>query len=74
MTVRNPEHTKLEQSVVEQAIAALDGNPSPLDMDTRDIGESPSDLDLLEGRPRRRSGVVPIRVACVADEHSGELI
>jgi len=33
-------------TAVELAIAALDGNPNPLDMDMSDIGESPTDLDL----------------------------
>jgi hypothetical protein len=38
---------KPEKSVVELAIAALDGNPNPLDTDMRDIGDSPTDLDLI---------------------------
>lgn len=46
---------KPEQSEVDLAIAALDGNPNPLDIDMRDIGESPSDLDLtLPGKQDNR--------------------
>lgn len=33
-------------TAVELAIAALDGNPNPLDMDFSSVGESRSDLDL----------------------------
>jgi hypothetical protein len=41
--------------VVELAVAALEGNPNPLDMDMKGIGESPSDLDLpLPGKPDNR--------------------
>jgi hypothetical protein len=46
--------------VVELAVAALDGNPNPLDMDMKGIGESPSDLDLtLPGKPKNRPAAAP---------------
>jgi len=50
-------HTAKEpkEPAVDLAVAALDGNPNPLDMDMRDIGESPTDLDLtLPGKPDDR--------------------
>jgi hypothetical protein len=33
---------------VDLALAALDGNPNPLDMDTRDIDPDPTSLDMPE--------------------------
>jgi hypothetical protein len=52
---RNQQPKKPEKSAVDLAVAALDGNPSPLDMDMKGIGESPSDLDLtLPGKPDNR--------------------
>jgi len=49
------------RTAVELAVAALDGNPNPLDMDTRDIDPDPTSLDLVGSqqtetcpRPRRR--------------------
>ena len=40
---------------VDLAVAALDGNPSPLDMDTRNIDPDPTSLDLtLPGKPHNR--------------------
>jgi hypothetical protein len=56
MAVRKPQPRKPEQSAVDIAIdAVLDGNPNPLDMDMRDIGESPTDLDLtLPSKPDDR--------------------
>jgi hypothetical protein len=41
---RSPKKPK--KSAVDLAIAALDGNPNPLDMDMKNIGDSPTDLDL----------------------------
>jgi len=42
-------------SAVALAVAALDGNPSPLDMDMRDIDPDPASLDLiLPGKPDNR--------------------
>ena len=35
-------------SAVDLAVAALDGNPNPLDMDMKGMGNSPTDLDLME--------------------------
>jgi hypothetical protein len=50
---RSPKKPK--KSAVELAIAALDGNPNPLDMDMKNIGDSPTDLDLpLPGKPDDR--------------------
>ena len=56
MVVRKPQPRKPEQSAVDIAIDdVLDGNPNPLDMDMRDIGESPTDLDLtLPSKPDDR--------------------
>jgi hypothetical protein len=55
MAVRNPQPKEPDKSAVELAVAALDGNPSPLDMDLENIGDSPTDLDLpLPGKPDDR--------------------
>ena len=44
-----------KKSAVELAVAALDGNPSPLDMDMRAIDPDPTSLDLaLPGKPDKR--------------------
>ena len=44
-----------KESAVELAIAALDGNPNPLDMDTRGIDPDPTSLDLtLPVKPDNR--------------------
>ena len=46
---------KPEKSAVELAVAALDGNPSPLDMDMRAIDPDPTSLDLaLPGKPYKQ--------------------
>jgi hypothetical protein len=51
--MNNPK--KPTEFVVELAVAALEGNLNPLDMDATGIGESPSDLDLaLPGKPDDR--------------------
>jgi hypothetical protein len=55
---RSPKKPK--KSAVDLAIAALDGNPNPLDMDMKGIGESPTDLDLaLPGKPDNRHAAEP---------------
>jgi hypothetical protein len=55
MMARNPQPKKPEESAVELAVAALDGNPSPLDMDMRAIDPDPTSLDLaLPGKPDDR--------------------
>jgi len=60
MAVSKPQPKKPKQSAVDLAIAALDGNPNPLDMDLSGIGESPSDLDLtLPGKPDNRHAAEP---------------
>ena len=46
MATRSPRPKKPMRTAVELAIAALDGNPNPLDMDTRDIDPDPTSLDL----------------------------
>ena len=52
---RNQQPKKPEKSAVELAVAALDGNPSPLDMDMRAIDPDPTSLDLaLPGKPDKR--------------------
>jgi len=58
------------KSAVEMAIAAVEHSPhpNPLDMDTRDVGESRTDLDLPVGRPRKKTGTVPTRVADSGDK------
>jgi hypothetical protein len=44
-----------KKSAVELAVAALDGNPSPLDMDMRALDPDPTSLDLaLPGKPDNR--------------------
>jgi hypothetical protein len=56
------------RTAVDLAVAALDGNPNPLDMDLRDFDPAPTSLD-LDGsqqtetcpRPRRRA---PGRCVC----------
>ena len=46
--------------VVELAVAALEGNPNPLDMDMRDIDPAPTSLDLtLPGKPDNRHAAGP---------------
>ena len=46
---------KPEKSAVELAVAALDGNPNPLDMDMSGIDPAPTSLDLpLPGKPDNR--------------------
>ena len=47
---------KTMRTAVDLAVAALDGNPKPLDMDMKDIDPDPTSLDLPEERPRRGSG------------------
>jgi hypothetical protein len=49
--MNNPKKPK--KSAVELAVAALEGNTNPMDMDTKGIGDSPSDLD-LPGEPDDR--------------------
>jgi hypothetical protein len=51
------------ESIAELAVAALDGNPNPLDMDLSGIGESPSDLDLEGSQEAMRSD--PRRSECI---------
>lgn len=48
MVVRNLQPKMPKESIVDVAIAALDGNPSPLDMDARDIDLDPTSLDMPE--------------------------
>jgi hypothetical protein len=63
-------------SIVALAVAAVEECPQPdlLDMDMRNIGDSPVDLDLSVERPRRRHGIVPNTVVGAGDENSGEAI
>jgi hypothetical protein len=52
---RNQQPKKPEESAVELAVAALDGNPSPLDMDMTGIDPDPMSLDLaLPSKPDNR--------------------
>jgi hypothetical protein len=46
MAVRNPRPKKPMTNDVDLAIAALDGNPNPLDMDLRYIDPAPTSLDI----------------------------
>jgi hypothetical protein len=68
-------HTAREpkQSPVDLAISAiLDGNPNPLDVDMRDIGESPTDLDLaLPGKRDNRHAAGPGHAGGRAKKASG---
>jgi hypothetical protein len=44
-----------KESAVDLAVAAVEGNPNPLDMDMRDIDPAPMSLDLtLPGKPKNR--------------------
>jgi hypothetical protein len=46
--------------VVDLAVAAVEGNPNPLDMDMRDIDPAPTSLDLtLPGKPDNRHAATP---------------
>jgi hypothetical protein len=57
MATRNRRPQESMRTAVEMAIGSLDSHPSPspLDMDMRDIGESPTDLDLtLPSKPDDR--------------------
>ena len=55
MAVRNPQPKEPDKSAVELAVAALDGNPNPLDMDMSGITPAPTSLDLpLPGKPDNR--------------------
>jgi len=61
MAIRNPQPRKPEESVVDMAIAALDGSVHPLDLDVRDLDPSPTALGLdggdePEACPNPRSG------------------
>ena len=47
---------KTMRTAVDLAVAALDGNPNPLDMDMNGIDPEPTSLDLPEVRPRRGGG------------------
>jgi hypothetical protein len=68
MAIRKPKPKEPEESAVDLAVAALDGNEHPLDMDMRDIDPDPTSLD-LDGsqrtgayrKPHRRD---PGRCAC----------
>jgi hypothetical protein len=68
MATRSPRPNKPKRSAVDLAIAALDGNPNPMDMDLTGIDPDPTSLD-LDGdlrtdacpKPRRRA---PGRCAC----------
>jgi hypothetical protein len=60
MMARNPQPKKPEESAVELAVAALDGNPDPLDMDMSGIDPAPTSLDLpLPGKPDNRHAAGP---------------
>ena len=62
MVVSNPQPKEPKESAVELAIAALDGNPNPLDMDTRDIDPVPTSLD-LDGCQQVKTCPIPRRRA-----------
>jgi len=49
MMTRNLQPRQTGYSVVDIAVAALDGNPNPLDMPMEGIDPSPTSLDMLEG-------------------------
>jgi len=52
MALRRHQPKKPKESAVALAIAALDGNEHPLDMDMGDIDPDPTSLDLpLPGKP-----------------------
>ncbi len=60
MAFRKTQPKKPGNSVVELAIAALDGSPNPLDLDVRDLDPSPTSLDLaLPGEADNRHSTKP---------------
>lgn len=63
-----------QNAAVALAILALDGNVHPLDMDTPNIGEGPTDLDIQEEQPPGRKGVVPLRVGVADNENRGKVV
>jgi hypothetical protein len=46
MSIGKPQRKKPKESAVDLAIAALDGNPNPLDMDMSEVDPDPTSLDL----------------------------
>jgi hypothetical protein len=53
MTERTRQAGKREQSAVELAVASLDGNPNPMDVNMEGLDPDPTSLDLPEPRPHR---------------------
>jgi hypothetical protein len=54
MAFTKPQPRKPKESVVDLAIAAIEGNPNPLDMDLTGIDPAPTSLDLPEQKPYGR--------------------
>jgi hypothetical protein len=55
MVVRNQRHKKAKEFPEDLAIAAIEGNPNPLDADMTGIDPAPTSLDLpLPGKPDNR--------------------
>lgn len=50
MVANNQQRQKLKVSAVDLAIAALEGNPSPLDMNLEIVNSAPTSLDLPGGQ------------------------
>jgi hypothetical protein len=48
MAIRKAQPKNPKESVVDLAIAAIEGNPNPLDMDLTGIDPAPTSLDLPE--------------------------
>jgi hypothetical protein len=46
MSIRKAQRKRLKESAVDLAIAALDGNPNPLDADMSEVDPDPTGLDL----------------------------
>jgi hypothetical protein len=60
-----------KETTLELAVASLDGTPNPLDMDFSGVGESPSDLDLVDAeeteicsKPRRSHPAAETCIIC----------
>jgi hypothetical protein len=59
MMTRNPQSKKPRDTDMELAIAALDGNPNPVDMDMTGIDPAPTSLDLDEGEKSEMCSTPP---------------
>lgn len=68
MAFRKPQPKKPEETALDLAVAAVEGNPNPLDMDMKGIDPAPTSLDLVGSQQAGTSpyprGRAPRRCAC----------